>query len=150
VKSHTVWITRLDGPRADEAGVIRAETDGFDLSGPFCLKQAGEAFRLPVDRNGRVLRTPPILLDLRTVPLEARRYIYEKWHDRVRLSRRGWDRFLLGEFAYSTTDLRTLLDQIKKSCLARGLLFKFEIRRCMNPDKDPDAPTRCYLVSRVR
>jgi hypothetical protein len=67
----------------------------------------------------------------------------------VRLSKRGWDRMRLNAYDFSHARIGDLKSQIVLACLARNLLFRFEIRRVRSPEGADD--TRVwYLVTRTR
>jgi hypothetical protein len=142
-----VWITRIEPKEAElGAGETLAELDSPEASGP---KRASDTFEAPRDASGRLIRTQPIILDMREIPIEARIEVYERRNHRVRLSKRGWDRMRLNAYDFSHARIGDLKSQIVLACLARNLLFRFEIRRVRSPEGADD--TRVwYLVTRTR
>jgi hypothetical protein len=142
-----VWITRIE-PRKPKPGIEIGEPDGPGINGPACLKVAGVEFE-PFEGKGRGLSKRPIYVDMREIPIQTRLDWYEKMRGRTRLTKRGWDRFMVGEFEIVDQRLTDIVSQIKSACMARNLLWRFEIRRVKAP-KGADPERAWYLVSRLR
>jgi hypothetical protein len=120
------------------------------FSGTAFARMAGLDLKAPtVGPKVNRLRLRPVYLDMADIPAETRFAIYEQRHETCRLTRNGWDRFLIGDFEIVSLRMADIVSQIKSACLARGLLWRFEIRRVQNPN-DPEDRSAWYLVSRLR
>lgn len=143
-----VWLTRIE-PRKPKPGLEIGEAEAPGISGPAVLKMAGVEFVPPKPRPGRPMSMRPIYVDIRDVPIQERLAIYEARHERTRITRRGYDRFAVGEYEFVRSRVTDIMTQIKTTCLSRGLAWRFEIRRVQSPD-GPEDKSVWYLVSRLR
>ena len=80
------------------------------------------------------------VLDLKAMPADVRKEVYEIKHERVRASRQGWDRMGLDDWKIVRTRRGALRSQIVSSCLGRGLLWRFHIIRCAPPEAEASGP----------
>lgn len=140
-KCKVVWITRLaEPPRAEVAGIKPGEFDGPDAP-------ARNGFKLPVGKNGKVIRSRPIIFDMRDIPEADLQWYLARAH-RVRVSRKGWDRLHLGGCGLSCSPIGTIRQQIKLTCLPRNLFWQFELRRVASPEANDRRVW--YVVTRTR
>jgi hypothetical protein len=128
-RCRTVWVTRV-APRKEPNGVIIPEPDN-----PAVQKRPG-----PFEPMANQRRKAMEILDMKEIPVSERKALYESRSDRVRLSRRGWDRMGLDEWKVVRTQRGELRNQIINACVARGLLWRFHIHRCMPPEAERSGP----------
>lgn len=147
-RCNMVWITRIE-PRKPKPGIERGEPDAPGITGPAVLKMAGVEFEPPKSSKGRSISMRPIYVDLREIPIKERLALYEARKDRTRLSKRGYERFAVGDYEFVDSRITDIVNQIKNSCLSRGLAWRFEVRRVQNPN-DAEDRSVWYLVSRLR
>lgn len=147
----TVWVTRIDpsDERAPAHGTRRVAPADYIMNGPFAMKVTGRDYRPPKDKNGRVINFHPYILDLESIPAPIRADMWIRWNDRIRYSKSGWDRMLIGQYEFVRSSLSTLRGQITHACLSRALLWAFELRRVESPEGEQDKRV-WWVVSRIR
>jgi hypothetical protein len=130
-RCRTVWVTRV-APRKEPNGVIIPEADNP------AMPKRPEPFE-PI--SGLQRRKALWILDIKEIPEADRKAFYENRQYRgVRLTRQGWDRMGLDEWKIVRTPTRDLRSQIVTACLARGLLWRFHVLRCMPPEAERSGP----------
>lgn len=143
MRCNMVWVTRIE-PRQG-----KPEAEGvIDEVGSFASNQSRS--EAPIKRNGARLISRPIVFDIEEeFPISQRIAAYDAMHAKVRLTRRGWDRFKVGEYEITDARITDMKRQIARACLARNLLWRWEFRRVQNPN-DPWDRSVWYLVTRLR
>jgi hypothetical protein len=152
-----VWVTRIE-PRGLQSGVSIPEPDG-----PAMLTWDEMVAALRHEPKAKVRPDPfvPVghqkrkglwIIDLKDIPRDERKAIYESRNARVRLSKRGWDRMRLDEFKIVRTQRKAIWDQVITACASRGLNWRFHVIRCAPPESERNGPYAndvWYAVRRV-